>query len=174
MDFLIDKISELLIRMLDFFLVIVSRILKRNVRLSNYEGLKQFIRFGIVGVSNTLISYVFYTGALLAMRNMRLDYEYDYIFAGIAAFFTSATWSYYWNNKKVFINSTGLKLGMSFSGLVKTYIAYSFSGIFLGSLLLTLWVDVMEISEYIAPLLNVVIHVPINFVINKFWTFNKR
>lgn len=34
-----------------------------------------------------------------------------------------------------------------------------------------IWVTIFHISKYIAPLINLVISVPINFLINKFWAF---
>jgi len=58
--------------------------------------------------------------------------------------------------------------------LLKTYVSYSFTGLFLNSVLLFLWVDVFHISEYIAPFINLFINVPINFLINKFWAFKKE
>ena len=57
--------------------------------------------------------------------------------------------------------------------LIKTFIAYSFTGLFLNSILLFLWVRVFSISEFIAPLINLVVSVPLNFIINKFWAFRQ-
>jgi len=37
--------------------------------------------------------------------------------------------------------------------------------------LLIFWVKVLHISEFIAPILNLLISVPLNFVINKYWAF---
>lgn len=47
--------------------------------------------------------------------------------------------------------------------LIKTYISYSFTGLFLSSILLVLWVQVLGISEFIAPIINLLISVPLNF-----------
>lgn len=55
--------------------------------------------------------------------------------------------------------------------LLKAYIAYGFTGIFLNNILSWLWVSKMGISKYIAPLINLIISIPLNFVINKLWTF---
>ena len=57
--------------------------------------------------------------------------------------------------------------------MIKTYISYSFTGLFLSSILLVLWVQVLGISEFIAPIINLLISVPLNFIINKFWAFKK-
>lgn len=55
--------------------------------------------------------------------------------------------------------------------LIKTYISYSFTGLFLNSILLILWVKICGMSEFVAPILNLLISVPLNFLINKFWAF---
>lgn len=55
--------------------------------------------------------------------------------------------------------------------LVKTYISYSFTGLFLNTLLLYILVQTLHVSEFIAPVFQLLINVPINFLINKFWAF---
>lgn len=40
--------------------------------------------------------------------------------------------------------------------------------------LLSLWIQVLHISEYIAPVINLVISVPVNFWINKFRAFKEE
>ncbi len=57
--------------------------------------------------------------------------------------------------------------------LLKTYITYSVTGLFLNAALLYLWVQVLHISEFIAPLLNIPFSVPINFILNKCWAFKE-
>lgn len=90
--------------------------------------------------------------------------------AQIIAFLLSVLWSFYWNNKKVFLPEEGKERSI-WKALLKTYISYSFTGLFLNSILLILWVDVLEISEFVAPVFNLLISVPLNFIINKFWAF---
>ena len=58
--------------------------------------------------------------------------------------------------------------------LIKTFIAYGSTGIVLASVLLYVWVDILHISEYVAPLINLVITIPLNFVLNKLWAFKKK
>ena len=57
--------------------------------------------------------------------------------------------------------------------LVKTYISYGFSFI-LSTLLLYLQVNILGISQAVAPIINIMITTPINFLMNKFWTFAKK
>ena len=137
-----------------------------------FEGMIQFVKFGIVGVSNTVISYVLYTVCLLGLRKAGILSGIDYIVAQVVQFILSVLWSFYWNNKYVF----GLKHGEKRSlwqSLLKTYVSYSFTGLFLSSILLVLWVQILGISEFIAPIINLLISVPLNFIINKFWAFKK-
>jgi len=86
------------------------------------------------------------------------------------AFILSVLWSFYWNNKMVFVKEEGQQRNL-WKALIKTYISYSFTGLFLNSALLVLWVDVLHISEFVAPIVNLLISVPLNFIINKFWAF---
>ena len=90
--------------------------------------------------------------------------------AQVIAFVLSVAWSFYWNNKMVFVKEEGQQRSI-WKSLMKTYISYSFTGLFLNSILLVLWVQVLHISEFIAPIINLVISVPVNFLINKFWAF---
>ncbi|MBE5860250.1 MAG: GtrA family protein [Butyrivibrio sp.] len=133
----------------------------------------QFVKFGIVGVSNTVISYVLYTVALLAMRSLHIFASADYLIATVIAFILSVLWSFYWNNKMVFVMKEGQRRNL-WKALIKTYISYSFTGLFLNSILMVLWVQIFHISEFIAPIINLLISVPVNFIINKFWAFKSE
>ncbi len=133
----------------------------------------QFAKFGVVGVSNTLVSYAVYVASLLLLKRLHVFARYDYLIAQIIAFVLSVLWSFYWNNKMVFAVKDGQKRSM-WKTLLKTYVSYSFTGLFLNSVLIVLWVKVLGISEYLAPVINLLISVPINFLINKFWAFRCR
>jgi len=137
---------------------------------SVHESLMQFVKFGIVGVSNTVISYLLYTFSLLGLRGLGILAGVDYIVAQVIAFVLSVLWSFYWNNKMVFVMEEGQSRNL-WKALAKTYVSYSFTGLFLNSILIVLWVQVFHISEFIAPIINLLISVPVNFLINKFWAF---
>ena len=148
---------------------------KTNKQLSEekFNLLMQFVRFGIVGVSNTIISYLLYTGGLIGLRRMGLFPQWDYVLAQVIAFLLSVLWSFYWNSKKVFVKQENEERS-TIKALLKTYVSYSFTGLFLSSFLLVLWIEYLGMSEFIAPLLNLIITVPLNFIINKFWTFKSK
>lgn len=128
----------------------------------------QFIKFGIIGVSNTIISYVIYIIALKMLEVVDVSENVSYLYAQGISFLLSVAWSYYWNNRFVFTNSKNTSW---IKVLLKTYVAYSFTGLFLSSALLVVWIQYLGISEYIAPIINLLFTVPINFLINKFWAF---
>lgn len=146
------------------------RIIGKELTYDTFQIIMQFIKFGVVGVSNTVISYVIYVVGLIVLQKIHFLPQYDYLFAQIAAFVLSVLWSFYWNNKMVFTLETGKKRSIG-RALIKTFVSYSITGLFLSSILLFLWVDVLGISEYIAPLINLMITVPLNFIMNKMWAF---
>ena len=133
----------------------------------------QFVKFGIVGLSNTVISYVLYVAGLLVFRKLDILPDNGYLVAQAVAFVLSVLWSFYWNNKLVFALQEGDDRSI-LKALVKTFISYSFTGLFLSSILLVVWVKVLHISEFIAPIINLLVTVPLNCVINKFWAFGKQ
>lgn len=143
---------------------------KKELSDKTFSAFMQFVKFGIVGVSNTVISYVLYAISLLGFQKAGLFANVDYLLAQIIAFVLSVLWSFYWNNKMVFVPKEGEKRSV-IGALIKTYISYSFTGLFLNSILLILWVQIFHISEFIAPIINLLISVPLNFMINKFWAF---
>ena len=57
--------------------------------------------------------------------------------------------------------------------LIKTFCAYG-TNLLLGAVLLWLFVERLGISPFLAPILNLMITVPLNFVLNKFWVMKKR
>lgn len=130
----------------------------------------QFVKFGIVGLSNTIIGYLIYVVSLKCIRRVNLFQNTDIYIAQLIMFLLSVLWSFYWNNKAVFKAGEEEHRNVGLA-LLKTYAAYAFTSLFLSEVLLLLWVDVLGISEYVAPVINLIITVPLNFIIQKFWAF---
>lgn len=149
---------------------LISKYIQKELNPCVEKTIIQFIRFGIVGISNTIISYVLYVVGLMIFRNILMLKSVDYLLAQAVAFVLSVLWSFYWNNRLVFQKNEGQERRI-FRALIKTYISYSFTGLFLNSVLLMFWVQSLGISEFIAPAINLLISVPLNFIINKIWTF---
>lgn len=132
----------------------------KGLNKSNWKTvIIQFIKFGIVGLSNTLISTAIYY--------LFIWIDTDLYFVGnVVGWVVSVFNSFFWNNRFVFKNSEFVW----WKKLLRTYAAYGGSFI-VGSLLLTIQVKGLGVSEWLAPWINMVITAPLNFVVNKFWTF---
>ncbi|TCL59348.1 putative flippase GtrA [Kineothrix alysoides] len=134
-----------------------------GIELSNekYKEILQFIKFGLVGLSNTFIYYIAY------LISIHLGAHY---FTGNAiGFIVSVLNSFYWNKKYVFEASGGIR--KSIIMLLKTFVAYGVTGLLISNILLFIWIDKFYIAETIAPLINLLVTIPLNYFINKFWAF---
>lgn len=155
----------------------------------------QFIKFGLVGVSNTVVNYVVYV-VFVALGA-------HYLIANTLGFIISVLNAYFWGSRFVFKEDETKEKRVWWKVLLKTYTSYAL-GFFLNSVLLALWVDIVnigqyfgfvgeiiayfsgtftflpksmtakEISEIIAPFINMVVTIPINFVLNKFWAYRQK
>lgn len=132
--------------------------------------MRQFVKFGLVGISNTVVSYVLYAFILFVFEWLHVRFSFDYLVAQLVSFVLSVLWSFYWNNRFVFALQEGEERSLG-RALLKTYLVYSVTGVLLSGILLVVWIQLMGISEYLAPLLNLVITVPLNFLLNKYWAF---
>ena len=132
-------------------------------------GLTQFIRYCFIGLSNTLLNYLFYVACLNIIRAVKSGLEYDYMAASFVSFSLCVFWSFFWNSRYVFRDGRDKRRWAV--ALVKRYLAYSVSGILLNNVLLYVFISVLGISVYIAPILSLVICVPVNFMLNKYWAF---
>jgi len=123
----------------------------------------QFIKFGIVGFSNTAIAYAIYYVFLVYLGQ-------HYIVANTAAFVLSVLNSFFWNDRYVFKRKSDEKRNF-WGALLKTYVSYASTGLVLSGILLFIFIELLHISDKIAPLLGLAVTVPLNFVLNKKWAF---
>lgn len=154
-----------------FFVELIFKIIKKDLTDKKRQTFKEFLQFGLVGVSNTIISYLLYVVTLLLVSKSGV--KFDYIIANIVSWLLSVLWSFYWNNKFVFKKEEGEKRNI-WAALFKTYVSYGFTGLILNNILSVLWVSVLHISKMLAPIINLVISIPINFFMNKLWAFGKK
>ena len=154
-----------------FFVELLFKIIKKDLTDKKRQTFKEFLQFGLVGVSNTIISYLLYVVTLLLVSKSGV--KFDYIIANIVSWLLSVLWSFYWNNKFVFKKEEGEKRNI-WAALFKTYVSYGFTGLILNNILSVLWVSVLHISKMLAPIINLVISIPINFFMNKLWAFGKK
>ncbi len=139
---------------------------ERRSNMTNRDrSIMQFIKFGVVGVSNTFIAY--FTYVLICMMG------FNFHIGNLAGFVTATLNSFYWNNRYVFkIEENESRTW--WKALAKTFVSYGFSGLVVTEILLIFWIDVIGVSSYVAPILNLFITVPLNFMLNKLWAFKKE
>ena len=140
----------------------IYKIAKINMPEKTWQNVLQFVKFGFVGALNSIIFYGIYV--FLVALNI------NYFVANIIGFSASVVNSYYWNSKYVFVQTEKRNGWITF---IKTYISYAMTGIVLNGFLLFVWVELWNVSEYIAPILNLMITIPLNFIINKLWAYRK-
>ena len=131
------------------------------IRLSKKikQNVKQFIKFGIVGVFNTCNSLLIYY--------LLLFFHVHYIVSNIIAYFASTFLSYFINKKWVF------KKDKQTSRVFQYYVVY-ISSFVLNNLLLSFQVEMLGISDKIAPLFVLIVTVPYNYLLSRFWVFGKE
>ena len=124
-----------------------------------FRVFSQFVKFGIVGIANTVISLGIYYGFIWADPHL-------YLIGYIVGFVVSVLNAYFWNNKLVFSK----KENGHIKPLLKSFIAYG-ATFLLGVSILYLTVDFLHLSKEIAPLCNLILTVPVNFLLIKLWAF---
>lgn len=160
----LTKIGGILERILRIILDSIWRMFHRKLTDEKFNSLVQFVKFGIVGTANTLISYFVY---LLFLKIV--DEKY-YIFGNILGFFVSVLNAFYWNNKYVFKQNEEEKRS-KLKAFIKVFVSYAATGLILSNILLVIFVNVFNISKAIGPLLVLLVTIPLNFIMNKIWAF---
>lgn len=122
----------------------------------------QFFKFGLVGLSNTAVSMAVYYLFLW----MNPDW---YMLGSILGTILSIANAFVWNDLFVFTgNARDVKSILKRLG--KTYVSYGGTSL-LSNVLLWLEVALFHVNKAIAPVVNLLVTIPLNFIINKLWTF---
>lgn len=125
----------------------------------------QFVKFGLVGVSNTAVSMAVYYLFLWIDEDL-------YMVGSILGTILSIANAFLWNDLFVFTgNPRDFKSILT--RLAKTYVSYGGTSI-LSNILLWLEVALFSLSKVIAPVINLLVTIPLNFIINKLWTFHRE
>ena len=130
-----------------------------------YGSLVQFVKFGLVGAANTLIALGVYQLCLHV-------FGWHYQLCNVVSFLVSVLNAYYWNDRFVFQTESARTLARHIRGLGKAMVSYG-ATFLLSTALLSVWVEVCGVSKSVAPVINLLITIPLNFVLNKFWTFRQ-
>lgn len=177
---MIEKIGSTLWKYLSRFILfclnLLLKIVGKKLTPEQEQAFLQFCKFALVGVSNTLLSGAInaLTLILLGKADLLQSYHMDVYCANVVAFLLSVLWSYYWNNRYVFTEKEGEPKRVWWKTLLRTYVAYAFTGLILANLMSYIMVDRLGINKFLAIILNLFIAVPINFLINKFWAYGEK
>ena len=156
-----------------------------KVKKKSNNAVIQYLKFIVVGSINATVNYVAYAAVVFVGGH--------YVLATLVGFVLSVLSSYLINSSLVFERDEGVK---GWQVLLRLYVVYAFSGLFLTTLLTWLFLDVLnleegvrslgevirqsgvdmtdrKLAEYIAPCIVAVIVTPFNFVTNKFFAYKK-
>ena len=144
-----------------------------RLEASRFAPLVQFVKFGLVGVSNTLINYAVdmlcYYVLLAAMSPEGWARK---TIATAIAFLVSTFNAFLLNNRFVFTGG-GQSRGEWVKTLLRTYACYALTGLILVPLM-KLALTALGVPYWAASLLTLVVTIPLNFLLNKFWAFAGR
>lgn len=136
-------------------------------------ALVQFIKFGMVGVSNTAISYAVEMLCYYVLFVNTQAEDVKIFITSLLSFVVSVTNSYYWNNKHVFSSGVKKTLPQHLRTYLKTAACYALTG-----LVISPWAKArlvaMDVPFWLATLLVLVITIPLNFLMNKLWAFRSK
>lgn len=132
------------------------------LNLIKYES--QFIKFCLLGIGNTIISLVIYYLFILINSNL-------YVVGYCVGFLISVCNAYYWNSHHIFGESAHKVVLVEKRAFLKTYVSYILT-LALGTLFMYILVDIINITEYLAPIINILLTTPVNFLLNKYWVYH--
>lgn len=136
--------------------------------------LVQFVKFGLVGISNTLISYgIEMAGYYWILRAVPWQEANKILVVTTIAFVVSVANSYFWNSRFVFVSKQGCSVRQHIRTFIKTSACYGLTGLVLAPAL-KIYLEKQGIPYWACSLLTLFVTIPLNFILNKMWAFSKR
>lgn len=124
------------------------------------DGVIRFIKFGMVGVINTLVNWIIF----FILNGLGMYY----ILANIIAYILGTVNSYLWNTLWVF----KYKDKASTETTIK-FIILNLIGLGLNTGILYVLVDLCNLNKFIGLVTTTAIVMIINYIVNKLWVFSK-
>lgn len=118
-----------------------------------------FIKFGVVGVSNTLINWI----CFFLLNHLGIYY----IIANVLSYAIAIINSFIWNSKWVF-RYTENKFTT-----IKKFILLNLFGLIINTFILYILVSFLFINEMKAVIISTIFVMGINYVCNKLWVFKR-
>lgn len=131
-----------------------------------WEAMIQFIKFGLIGGLNTVIGYLITNGSFYYLH-------WDKFVGNTISNIITIFISFMLNSRFVFDHASEDKKTV-IKTMIKVYASYAFTGFVIGNALIKLQCDVIGIPLYIATILNLIVTIPLNFLLNKFWVYRKK
>ena len=124
------------------------------------EDIVRFLKFGIVGVLNTLVNWIiFFILNTLGMY---------YIFSNVIAYSISTIHSYLWNTLWVFKYKDKASTDTTFK-----FVTLNVVGLLLNTVILYILVDLFNLNKMLGLIITTIIIMFINYVVNKIWVFKR-
>lgn len=121
------------------------------------KDILRFIKFSLVGASNTLITIVAYW----IFINL---FKMNFLLSNTVAYVLGIVNSYFWNTRWVFKDSNA-------NNTVIKFIIVNIVALAVSNLCIFILVKNMNINVYISQIVAIGFSMVINFVLNKTWTF---
>lgn len=141
--------------------VVKNIINKLNDFALNSQFLKQFIKYSIVGVFNTLIGL----GIIFVLFNI---YKINYILANVIGYSLGLINSFLWNKRWTFRSLN------HYSKEIIPFIFIFIVSYFANLIGLIISVEVFMINHNLSFILGSIIYVAISFTANRKWTFSNN
>ena len=155
--------------MKEWFTAIMARL-----EHSRFAPLLQFVKFGLVGVSNTLINYaVDMLCYYVLLRPLPLSEQARIICSSAIAFIISTTNAFILNSRFVFKAEGPQSKSSLFKTYLRTVACYALTGLLLAPAI-KVWLTNAGIPFWATSLLSLIVTIPLNFLMNKFWAFTGR
>ena len=165
-------IWKLIVKIAHGILSVIYGIIHKELTDEAFEAWLQFIKFGMVGVFNTVLNYVL-TMCFYSLFSRHLQDTLSMQIAQTLGFIITVFTSFLLNNNLVFKKKEG-QYRNPWLTLLKTYIAYSVTGLFLNNVLIYVEMSVFGVPAAVAPIMNIVVDVPVNFFLNKLWAYRTK
>ena len=132
---------------------------------SNLSAMPQSLRFVIIGISNTLLSYLVF----ICSYHSIIKLEHAALIAQILAYCSGIIWSYYWNSRWTFANPN-VNHSNTFIRFVLSQIIFAV----LSAISIGLLVDQLKFHATLSWICVMGLLTAANFLISKMWVFREK
>lgn len=126
--------------------------------------LRDYVAYGIVGVSATLVDYLCYIG----ITRSHPWFREQYLVANALGFCIAVWWGYYWHRRVTFRAQHG-----DHKKQFPRFVVVALVGLAVNSVALWVTIDSLHIYDILAKLLAIGVTAMWNFNAQRFWTFRK-